>query len=313
LVTLLDLSYRELRKCAVAEQGISTFVGIVRICVRTNVDPMLAAFHRLYGDFPLNPTPTSDFIDIWAKLEHASGLRRVLRRQVVFHVDGTQPFEPFPAETHLPLLEWGLNWTIAQRCNRYLLLHAGCVERGGQGILLPALPGSGKSTLTAALVNRGYRLLSDEFGAVSLADGSLYPLLRPVALKNESIDVIAQFAPEAKLGPRFPKTRKGTVAHMAPPRDSVVRMHEPVQPSLVIFPKFTPNTVVELEPMPRSFAFAKLASNSFNYEILGPDGFSTLVKVTQSCDCFRLTYGNLDQAIKVINRLVDQRAAKHLS
>ena len=288
----------------ISQGGVALSFGLIRVAVSSNVEPMVGAFQRLYGDFPSLPHSDSEFIDIRAVLEHGAGIRRFVRRQVVFHADGNRPFEPFPAHTHLPLLEWGLNWTIAQRSHRYLLLHAGCIERGGRGVLFPALPGSGKSTLTAALVHRGYRLLSDEFGAVRRSDGMLYPLLRPVALKNESIDVIARFAPEAKLGPRFPKTRKGTVSHMAPPRDSVLRVKEPVAPSLVIFPKFISGATVELEPMPRSFAFAKLASNSFNYEILGPEGFSTLVKLALSCDCYRLTYGSLDQAIEVIDRLV---------
>jgi predicted ATPase len=32
------------------------------------------------------------------------------------------------------------------------------VERDGHALILPAMPGSGKSTLTAALVQRGWRL-----------------------------------------------------------------------------------------------------------------------------------------------------------
>jgi hypothetical protein len=44
-----------------------------------------------------------------------------------------------------------------------------------------------------------------------------------VALKNESIGVIRAFAPQALLGPDFPKTRKGTVAHLAASAMAVAR------------------------------------------------------------------------------------------
>ena len=47
--------------------------------------------------------------------------------------------------------------------NDLLLLHAG-VERDGLALICPP-SWSGKSTLTAALSLRGWRLLSDEFGA----------------------------------------------------------------------------------------------------------------------------------------------------
>ena len=107
-------------------------------------------------------------------------------------------WSPFPLDTPLPLLEWGTNYVIATRLFCYLLLHAGVVERGGRAIVMPALPGSGKSTLTAALTLRGFRLLSDEFGVVRLGDARLLRMLRPLALKNESIDVIATVRAECR-------------------------------------------------------------------------------------------------------------------
>ena len=41
-------------------------------------------------------------------------------------------------------------------------LHAGCVARGGRGVLLAGTSGAGKSTLTAALVKDGWDFLSDD-------------------------------------------------------------------------------------------------------------------------------------------------------
>ena len=64
-------------------------------------------------------------------------------------------------------------------------------------MLLPAAPGSGKTTLCAGLSLRGWRLLSDEFGLIRPGTTDLVPVPRPMALKNESIDVIRQFDREA--------------------------------------------------------------------------------------------------------------------
>lgn len=285
-----------------AQEGIRLNLGSACAHVRSDIPSVAPTFRRLYGAFA--PEPERRFSDVTVRLRRVRGLRRFLAPQIEFEVDGEVLFEPFPADTHMPLLEWGMNFLFAQRLNHRLLLHAGVVEKAGRAVVLPAMPGSGKSTLTAALALSGFRLLSDEFGVVSLEDGSLYPLLRPIALKNQSIDVIAAFAPSAVIGPQFPKTRKGTVAHLAPAMDSVAKCEVPAAPALVIFPHYEPAADLSLEPMPKSRAFAKLSLNSFNYEILGPDGFDAVGALIERSACYRLAYSDLGSAIDHIDSLL---------
>jgi HprK-related kinase A len=273
--------------------------GLMRALVRAPVPTLAFPLRSSYVDFPV--VGTTGFFDVTASLSLVSGMRRWVRPQVTFLLDGKEPFEPFPVDTHLPLLEWGLNWAIAHRCNSYLLLHAGAVEREGRGVLLPALPTSGKSTLTAALSVRGYRLLSDEFGALRLTDGMLAPALRPISLKNESIEIIRSFSPPSTVGPEFPKTKKGRVAYFAPDAASVAGRHQCVPPALIVFPRYVPEARTTLAPMSKSRAFAKLAANSFNYEILGPEGFEAMGTLIERCACFRLEYSRLEEAIAVID------------
>jgi HprK-related kinase A len=255
----------------------------------------------VYGAYPA--TESDGLAAVTVTLRRGRGLRRFVRPQVEVVLDGELVFEPYPADTPLPLLEWSVNYALASRLACYLLLHAGVVERDGRAIVLPAVPGSGKSTLTAALAAHGFRLLSDEFGVVRLSDVRLLALLRPVALKNASIDVIQSFAPDCVLGPRFPKTHKGTVAHLAPNTAAVDARHEPAAPGLVIFPRYDPSIEFELEAVPRARAFARLAVNSFNYEILGPDSFEALGALIQRSDCYALRYRDLSRAVDEIAAL----------
>ena len=286
--------------------GLALDFGCVKARVRSDVPGLGDAMQRVYAEFPVSDA--DGFFDVTASVVRAQGWRRVVRPQIEFFVDGALPFEPFPADTHLPLLEWGINWCIAQRSNARLVLHAGVVERDGSAIVLPALPGSGKSTLVAGLCARGYRLLSDEFGVIRLADSLLLPLLKPVALKDASIDVIRRFDPESVLGPVFPKTRKGDVAHLAPPAASVARRHEPANPALVLFPRFEAGAELALEPLPKARAFAKISANSFNYGLLGRGAFVALGRLVERCGVFRLSYGDLDAAIAAIDELLDDHA-----
>jgi HprK-related kinase A len=288
--------------------GLALDFGAARARLFTDVPGLVASLRRVYANFPVEVD--GGFHDVTARLRRAHGARRFVRPQVELVVDGTVPFEPFPAANHLPLVEWGLNWFLAERCNTLLLLHAGVVERGGTAVLLPALPGCGKSTLTAALSVSGFRLLSDEFGAVRLDDGACVPMLRPIALKNESIGVIARLRPDAALGPVFAGTRKGDVAHLGPDAESVAKRHVPATARFVVFPQFQAGAATALEPIARARAFAKLAVNSFNYEVLGPAAFEAVGRLIARCDCYRLSYGDLADAVSVIGGLLDGRPFK---
>ena len=206
---------------ALGADGLWLDLGAATLRVRSDSPEFAAQLQRVYGAFPF--VDVASWADVHVDIERVGGLRRWWRPQVRLRSDGRVQFEPFPADSPLPLFEWGCNWLMAQRLNDLLLLHAGTLERDGLALLLPALPGSGKSTLTAALSSRGWRLLSDEFGVFDPNDGALHALVKPVGLKNHSIDVIRSFAPQAVMGPSFPKTRKGTVAHLAPPADAVAR------------------------------------------------------------------------------------------
>ena len=284
--------------------GIGLDFGAARSRVRTTLPDVASMLSRVYGGYVAD-SPVGMF-DVTLDLHRVRGMRGHLRPQCELLCDGVPELEPFPLDTPLPLLEWGTNYAWAKRLHCYLLLHSAVIERGGRAIVMPALPGSGKSTLTAAMMLRGFRLLSDEFGVVRLDNARLLPMLRPVALKNESIDVIQRFEPSAVLGPRFPKTQKGTVAHLAPLAAHVDARHEPAAPALVVFPRFDRSVELEVEPVTKSRAFARLAVNSFNYHALGPEAFEALGQLVEESSCWQLRYSDLDGAIRALGELLDQ-------
>lgn len=291
-------------RAALSGPGLVLDLGAARLRVRSALPELGSLIRTVYGSYAFEDG--NGVCDVTATLRRKAGLRSFLRPQLELLVDGIVEFEPFPADTPLPLLEWGMNYALAQRSCWCLMLHAGVVERDGRAIVLPAMPGAGKSTLTAALAARGFRLLSDEFGVVRFADSRLAPLLRPIALKNESIDVIARFAPDAKIGPRYPKTHKGTVAHLAPAAEHVAARHATAAPALVIFPRFNPAAGVDVAPLSKGRAFARLAVNSFNYEFLGPLGFEALGRLVEQSAAFEFRYGDLDGAIERIGAMLDE-------
>lgn len=245
----------------------------------------------------------AEFADVSVTLRRPLNLRRWLRSQVEFLVEGESPFEPLPRDQAPALLEWGLNWTIASSCHQWLTIHAACLERGGRAVILPAPPGSGKSTLCAALALRGWRLLSDELTLLDPVDGRVWGLARPINLKNASIDLIRSFEPSAEWGPTTFDTRKGRVTHLCPPTDSVARMSDPATPAWIVFPRYSAGAEPLLQPRGKAGTFAHFATNAFNYSILGELGFDAVGQLLDRCECFDFTYSRLDDALEVFGWL----------
>jgi HprK-related kinase A len=203
------------------------------------------------------------------------------------------------------MLEWGLNWCVSMHAHHYLIIHAAVVEKNGLAAILPAPPGSGKSTLTAGLVLSGWRLLSDELTLIDRKSGMIHALPRPVSLKNQSIDVIRQFAPDAFINRASHDTAKGTVAHMRPPKDSVQRQHEPARPAWVVFPKWEADADTLMTPRSKAETFMFLAQNAFNYSHLGADGFRVGTALIEQAGCYDFRYSRLKEAVSAFDHLAD--------
>lgn len=285
------------------EVGLTVDFGAARVRIFSDCESLASAILSVYRHFP--DEQYSGFVDATVQVLRVRGLRRFINPQIEFLSDANRPFEPFPADTTLPLLEWGMNYALSDRIFHCLVLHSGVVAKNDRAVLLPAIPGSGKSTLTAALHLSGYRLLSDEFGVIEPESGELIPMVRPVALKNNSVPIISDRFPNAVLGPIFPKTKKGDVSHLSPSLDSVRARHTAAVPTAVVFPRYVKGARCRMEDVDPASAFNRLAVNSFNYEFLGLQGFRRVTELVRKCACKQLIFDSLDDAIGAIDDLLE--------
>ena len=244
-----------------------------------------------------------EFIDFDVAVRRPRSARALLRTQVVFELEGQEPFNPLPGDQGFPLLEWGLNWCVYGLCHHHMTLHAAVLERDGRALVLPAPSGSGKSTLCAALTFSGWRLLSDELALIEPTRGELLPLPRPVSLKNASIDVIRRFAPQVEFGSMVRETAKGVVAHFLPPAAAVRASQQRAGPGWVVFPRYVEGASGQLRPLERSRAFMGLIENAFNYDIYGAEGFDLLGSLVDRSGCYTFEYSDLHQAMALFDQL----------
>jgi len=277
-----------------AEAGLRFKIGPFSVCVKSRMVDICSHILEMYGQYAQSD---SDYADLHFSVDKPLGLRGLLRKQVNFSFDAVTAFKPLPYNQARPFFEWGLNWCIATTAHQYLIIHSAVVAKQDRCALIPGRPGAGKSTLCAALVASGWRLLSDEMALISLENRLIWPVPRPVSLKNASIDIIRARSQEVFLGPSFTDTDKGTVAHMRAPAESVPTAHVPATAAWVVFPGYEAGAELEATPVSPCRSILRLADESFNLPALGGTGFNVLAEVASACESFELRYSDLDEAI----------------
>ena len=281
--------------------GVTLRLSPFTVRVRSDIPHLAADVATMYRDFEV--TGDDEFVDFHVAVLRSPHWLSRLQGRAEFWFDGQRSFTPLPAAQALAMLEWGINWCIAAHAHQYLLIHAAVLERGGRALLMPAPPGSGKSTLCAALAHRGWRLLSDELGLLDMSTGLVHGMARPINLKNASIPLIRAFAPEAVFSASMPNTAKGTVALVRAPQDAIDARLAPARPAWVVLPAWRADAAAQLVPVERARAFMDLAEQSFNYDVHGLAGFQALGRLVDSCGCHRFEYSRLDEALACFDAL----------
>ena len=295
-----QLSLAEL-STALGNEGVYLHTSPFVVHLRSNISSVARGLYCLYADYELSLS--AKFSDFHIEIMQPNNLRRWYKPKISFVHDGEKPFTPLPLTQAFPLFEWGLNWCVANNVRQHLIFHAAMLEKDGNAVLLPGVPGAGKSTLCAALVCRGWRLLTDELAMISMQDNMAIPVPRPISLKNESIEVVKCFDTSSIIGELSHNTAKGTVALMKPPLDSIEKAFMPATPAWVVFPRFKSGSETRLEQMSKCDAFMHLIKYSFNYHTSGEKGFDVIGRLMDMCDSYSFSYSDLDEAISVFESL----------
>jgi HprK-related kinase A len=259
----------------------------------------LDVLRRLYGPYPA-PEAVADFT---VRLEPEKPWRRLVRPSVAIRGDYTLPdAAPLPLAQGILAAEMGMNLQMALGQKRFLLLHAGTVEREGRALLLTGHSGAGKSTLAALLGEQGWRFLGDEFALLDPDDGLIYPFPRLISLKNQALALFDRAAPE-RLGPILKGTPKGMIRHLRPPADAIARMDEPARLALILFPRFARELGPETRPVGAAELFVRLTQASTNYVVLAERGFSALSALVANTPAAAIDYRSSEEAAAQVETL----------
>ena len=70
-----------------------------------------------------------------------------------------------------------------------------------------------------------------------------------------------------------------------------------------MFPRYEAGAALTAEQLPRADTFMQLAQNSFNYSLLGAEGFTALAGLVDRTQGYRFRYGALDEALAFFDSL----------
>lgn len=244
----------------------------------------------VYGD-----CVADELSDFTISLMPGSLVRKWLKPQIVFESNTNIPFKPLPFSQSYALLEWGLNWCMATHDYNHLLIHSAVLVKNNKAILFPALPGSGKSTLSCWLAMNGWRLYSDEMAVIDMDSLTVNPLYRPACIKNNSINLVRSWDESVVMTPICRDTAKGDVAHAKFHNWQEFSRFEPVPVAGIVFPKYSQGIIGEaLYEVTKAQVFEELCKHAFNYHILSRIGFDTVWRLVEQTKSFEVHYSNLD-------------------
>ncbi len=272
--------------------------------VQSGVPVLAQGLHRMYAHHSCW-LEDGDFADFRVTVR---ARRQWFRPLCEFQLDGLQPFTPLALGEAFAMFEWGVNWCISGHAHSWVVIHAAVLAREGRAVILPAPPGSGKSTLCAALMAHGWRLLSDELALLDPHTGLLTPCPRPISLKNASIDIMRQRLPQVPMGPIANDTLKGTVAHLQASVTSVRDANELATPAWVVFPKYEAGADVRIRQRGKPEALVELQRNAFNRHVHGHCGFHALADLVSRCEVYDFAYSAIDDALAAFDALSEEGA-----
>ena len=199
----------------------------------------------------------------------------------------------------------GLVWYTAILDHSFFLdIHAGVVRDENGCILLPAPPGSGKSTLTAALVCAGFQFFSDEVALLEEETFNVFPLPLALCFKDTGVEAISQFYPQVKTLPFHNRGDGKRVCYMPPPAHSALADTSPQPVKALVFPSYLPDATTKLDRLEPLDALKLLMDQCLVIDKqLDREKVAGMIDWVLGMSSYRLTYSNTDEAVARIKSL----------
>jgi len=70
---------------------------------------------------------------------------------------------------------------------------------------------------------------------------------------------------------------------------------------MILYPRYKPESPLEITPISKAFALAKLLENTFNVGLLGKQGVVDAARAIDNAKCFQISYSRFDDLLPWLN------------
>ncbi len=200
--------------------------------------------------------------------------------------------------TELPvlLMQLGQRLLVFKEA-RHAMLHAAVLAKNGYGFVFPAVAGSGKTTLTAWLLGRGYGLLSDELTSIG-EGGDLDGFTRPLNIKPGSRALVEGF--DWMDAPLAQSVFSSGITLVSWDRCAV----KDLSASFIVFPSYVAGSLFEVERLSKGLCARELMGSLLNARNLPKHGLSFAKSLAGTCPSYRTRYSNLQDVSTWLDQIV---------
>jgi hypothetical protein len=190
-------------------------------------------------------------------------------------------------------LDKSLTLALQHRRPDLYFLHAAAVANAGGVSVLAAPPGTGKSTLTLGLLERGLTYLSDELAPIDIGRRLVHHYAHAVGLKSPPPDPLRLPQGTVAIGSRFHVPTSGfRVAGLS---------EEPLPLVAFIFPERSSESPPRCRRISASVATVYLLANALNALAHSNDGLDAAVTLARLVPCFQINIRDLSAACAEIH------------
>jgi len=176
-------------------------------------------------------------------------------------------------------------------------VHAAALEFAGNGILLVAPSGQGKSTVTWGLLHHGFRYLSDELAPLDLRTMKVAPYPHALCLKREPPEPYPLPAQIFRTSRTF---------HVPTPMLPNQTLSQPVPVTAMFFLEYSPKdqTGATLQSISKGEAASRLFAQALNPLAHMEDGLPAAIAIACNAACYKLRSADLRSSCDLVSDLV---------
>lgn len=214
------------------------------------------------------------------------------------HADGRTQLSGLDKASCLHALVCEIGQSLLENLSAGVVIHAGAVSSGDKGIVIPGASGSGKSSLTAWLIDNGFDYLTDELVVFGPDVPHFTAFGRPLILREDTKAATVSLAAFASV----PSFSAGSSTIVAPARTKR-RARQTCR--LLIFPQFASGEQLTIEALTPAQAGLELMACNVNARNLANHGVDTLISIARSVPAVRLRYGSFDVLKGALDGLIE--------